>query len=75
MTTEAARRVSESVASARSVAPRRLRLCVSCGQRRSLFRYRGIVKADAHHPLCFRCYRSLTDSVRLQSRRRSIPAA
>ena len=39
-------------------------LCVGCRERRSLFRYRGQVKADADHTLCFRCYRSLLDRVR-----------
>ena len=41
--------------------------CVGCGVRRSLYRYRGIVKADANHTLCFRCYRALRDSMRARS--------
>jgi hypothetical protein len=40
------------------------KLCVSCQQRRALFRFRGIVKRDDDHKLCFRCFRSLSDSVR-----------
>lgn len=40
------------------------KLCVSCQQRRSLFRFRGVVKRDDDHTLCFRCFRSLRDSVR-----------
>jgi hypothetical protein len=39
-------------------------VCVSCRERRSLFRYRGAVRADRDHTLCFRCYRALRDSVR-----------
>ena len=42
------------------------RLCVMCGRRRAVFRYRGVVKADATHTLCFQCYRSLRDSMRAQ---------
>ena len=45
-------------------APGHRHVCVGCHERRSLFRYRGQVKADADHTLCFRCYRSLVDSVR-----------
>ena len=39
-------------------------VCVSCRERRSLFRYRGAVRADRDHTLCFRCYRALRDSMR-----------
>lgn len=46
-------------------------VCMHCHRHRSLYRYRGRVRADRHHSLCFRCYRShldrwavLTDSVR-----------
>jgi len=41
-------------------------LCVMCGRRRAVFRYRGVVKADATHTLCFQCYRSLRDAMRAQ---------
>ena len=44
--------------------PRTTHVCVSCQQRRALFRYRGVVKADADHTLCFQCFRALRDSVR-----------
>jgi hypothetical protein len=37
--------------------------CVACQRRRSLFRYRGVVKADADHTLCFQCYRTLRDQL------------
>lgn len=38
--------------------------CVDCRHRRALFRYRGVVKHDRDHTLCFACFRSLRDSVR-----------
>ena len=41
------------------------RLCLDCGERRPLFRYRGVVKADADHTLCFRCHRALRDQTRM----------
>jgi hypothetical protein len=33
-------------------------LCQGCRRRRALFSYRGFVKADRSHTLCFACYRS-----------------
>ncbi len=39
-------------------------LCLSCGSRPARFQYRGVVKADKHHTLCFQCYRSAADSMR-----------
>ena len=44
--------------------PSHAHLCVCCRERRSLFRYRGAVRADRDHTLCFRCYRALRDSMR-----------
>ena len=44
--------------------PGHTHLCVACRERRSLFRYRGGVRADRDHTLCFRCYRALRDSMR-----------
>jgi hypothetical protein len=37
------------------------KLCTACHQHRSLFRYRGRVRFDSAHDLCFRCYRSVID--------------
>lgn len=34
------------------------RLCLACARRRPRFRYRGVVKADPDHTLCFQCYRA-----------------
>jgi hypothetical protein len=45
----------------------RRRVCRGCGERRPLFSFRGVVKADRHHDLCFACYRATLD--RLRARR------
>ena len=34
------------------------RTCQGCGNRRARFRYRGVVKADRDHTLCFECFRA-----------------
>jgi hypothetical protein len=49
------------------------RLCLSCGERRPLFFYQGVVKADRDHNLCFECYRAEVN--RLRARRFSAVAA
>jgi hypothetical protein len=41
--------------SAREIADRRL--CQICHQRPARFRFRGKVKRDADHDICFQCYR------------------
>ena len=33
------------------------RLCAACQERKARFRYRGEVRADREHTLCFECYR------------------
>ena len=43
------------------VRPRR-HACRQCGCRHARFAYRGAVKWDRFHELCFRCYRSLVDA-------------
>jgi len=50
------------------------RLCKSCAERKALFRYRGVVKADRDHTLCFECYRVERDRLRAQ-RLAEVPAA
>ena len=40
------------------------RLCLACGERRPRFSYRGVVKADRHHTLCFECYRAERNRLR-----------
>lgn len=37
------------------------RLCQGCQARRAKFRYRGEVRADRDHTLCFECFRSERD--------------
>ena len=49
------------------------RLCLSCGERRPLFFFRGVVKADRDHTLCFACYRAEIN--RLRARRLGVVAA
>jgi len=38
--------------------------CVLCFERRARFRYRGRVKWDRQHDLCFECFRSVRDWAR-----------
>jgi hypothetical protein len=37
------------------------RLCQACQDRKARFAYRGRVKADRDHTLCFECYRAERD--------------
>ncbi len=37
------------------------RSCQSCRRRKARFQYRGAVRADRDHTLCFECYRSLRE--------------
>ena len=43
-----------------------LRLCRSCAERKARFRFRGVVKADRDHSLCFECFRAERDRRRAQ---------
>ena len=36
-------------------------LCQRCRDRKARFKYRGVVRADRDHTLCFECYRSERD--------------
>ena len=40
------------------------RQCLECGDRPARFQYRGVVKADADHTLCFQCYRAMCERAR-----------
>jgi hypothetical protein len=40
--------------------------CQSCRDRRARFQYRGAVRADRDHALCFECYRSELNRHRAQ---------
>jgi hypothetical protein len=40
--------------------------CQSCKERKARFQYRGIVRADRDHTLCFECYRAARDRRRAQ---------
>jgi hypothetical protein len=37
------------------------RLCETCRKRKARFRFRGAVKANKDHTLCFECFRSARD--------------
>jgi len=39
------------------------KICAHCHRHRALFRYRGQVRFDHDHDLCFRCFRSVMDRV------------
>ncbi len=39
-------------------------LCQRCRDRKARFRYRGVVRADPDHTLCFECYRSEQNQAR-----------
>lgn len=39
-------------------------LCVKCRARKARFKYRGDVRADRDHTLCFECYRAELNRVR-----------
>ncbi|HQZ39827.1 MAG: hypothetical protein IT180_07380 [Acidobacteria bacterium] len=49
-------------------------VCLQCESRRALFRYRGVVKWDRYHALCFRCYRRHLDRLRAARLVAEIPA-
>jgi hypothetical protein len=53
--------------------------CQWCQERKARFRYRGVIRADRDHTLCFECYRSERDRRRAQGlaeteQPRSIPS-
>jgi hypothetical protein len=39
-------------------------LCAACRERRARFQYRGEVRADHHHVLCFQCFRAARERMR-----------
>jgi len=43
------------------------KLCQRCHERKARFQYRGIVRADRDHTLCFECYRSERERQRARS--------
>ena len=40
---------------------KRRQVCTCCRRRKARFEYRGVVRADRDHTLCFECYRSERD--------------
>ena len=61
------RRTTMSRSAARE-SRQRQRLCETCRQRKARYRFRGGVRADRQHTLCFACFRSLRDRHHAQSR-------
>ena len=41
-------------------------LCAVCQERKAKFRYRGEVRSDRDHTLCFECYRGEVNRARAQ---------
>ena len=39
-------------------------LCAACRERRARFQYRGEVRADRQHVLCFQCFRAARERLR-----------
>ncbi len=50
------------------------RVCERCRDRKARFHYRGRVRADRHHTLCFECFRSERDRQRAR-RLTQVPAS
>jgi len=40
------------------------KICIDCQNRHARFRYRGVVKWDKDHKLCFACYRAQANRFR-----------
>jgi hypothetical protein len=43
------------------------KLCQGCEGRKARFRYRGVVRADRDHTLCFECFRSQREQMRARA--------
>jgi len=53
----------------------RTRLCLACQARKARFRFRGEVRADRDHTLCFECYRGQTNRARARRLRERLGGA
>jgi hypothetical protein len=42
------------------------RLCACCRERKARYQYRGRVRADRNHTLCFECYRAEKNRQRIR---------
>lgn len=61
-----------SPAAVRRLSRSRRRVCAACRVHAALFQYRGRVRADRDHTLCFRCFRAEVE--RLRARKLAAPA-
>ena len=48
-------------------------LCAGCRKRKAKFKYRGEVRADRDHTLCFECYRGQINRARANRLSHAIP--
>jgi len=48
-------------------------LCAACRERRARYRYRGDVRADRQHVLCFQCFRAAREQLRAWQIREGLP--
>ena len=53
-----------SPAAARRLGRHERHLCLECHAHRARFQYRGQVRADRDHTLCFRCFRAQVERAR-----------
>jgi hypothetical protein len=51
----------------------RPKLCVACEERRAKFSYRGRVRADRDHVLCFQCHRAAMNRARARQLQPRLP--
>jgi len=52
----------------------RRHLCAACRARKAKFQYRGEVRADRQHVLCFQCFRSARERLRAWQIREGVAA-
>jgi len=48
-------------------------LCARCRERKARYQYRGVVRADRQHVLCFQCFRSAREQLRAWNVREGLP--
>ena len=56
----------------RRVRPAR-HLCADCRERKARFEYRGHIRADRTHVLCFQCFRAQREQIRARQLKGTVP--
>lgn len=51
------------------------RLCRVCGKHPARFCFRGVVKRDRQHDLCFHCWRSMRNQIKAAALSQQTPAS